>query len=173
MERNKNLTLTNNSALPAIPDAQALAKIRLDKNIPRYKDIARDMRIPWLIQQIFTLYMIKHLTPDDEQIAFDASALDEFIMDDYFASDYTLPEIKDSFKRGMMGDYGEYFGITSESLYAFIRGYFMSEKKREATKIVRQHLSSTKEQPKGEFYLEKVRVHAEQMAKEKTEWKKK
>ena len=94
----------------------------------------------------------------------DLKAAYKTIMDDHFAMDYTFSEIKDAFKRGLMGDYGDYFGLTAESLYGFIRGYFMSEKKRTATKLVREALEGRKE-PKGEFYLEKVRYHAAQMAK--------
>ena len=163
MERNKSIALTSNS-LPAIPDAESLAALRLDKSVPHYKDVDRARRITWLKEQIITLNMIRHQMTEDWQVEFDANALDEFIMDDHFASDYTFPEIKDAFKRGLMGDYGEFFGLTAESLYGFLRGYFMSEKKRKATEIVRKTLSPA-EQPKGEFFLEKVRYHAEMMAK--------
>lgn len=163
MERNKSIALTS-SSLPAIPDAESLAALRLDKSVPHYKDVDRARRITWLKEQIITLNMIRHQMTEDWQVEFDANALDEFIMDDHFASDYTFPEIRDAFKRGLMGDYGEFFGLTAESLYGFLRGYFMSEKKRKATEIVRETLSPA-EQPKGEFFLEKVRYHAEMMAK--------
>ena len=164
MEKSKAIALTNNNA-PAIPDAQSLAALRLDKSVPHYKDVEKGSRIGWLKEKILTLGMIRHQVAESWQVEFDANILDEFIMDDQFASDYTFPEIWDAFRRGLMGDYGEYFGLTAESLYGFIRGYFMSDKKRKATEIVRQTLKA-QEQPKGEFFLEKVRLHAEQMAKQ-------
>jgi len=163
MEQSKAIILTSNN-LPAIPDAESLAALRLDKSIPHYKDVQKGERINWLKSQIMTLNMIRHQMVEGWQVEFDANALDDFIMDDHFAKDYTFPEIKDAFKRGLMGDYGEFFGITAESLYGFIRGYFMSAKKRKATEIVRKALSPD-DSHKGEFYLEKVRYHAEQMAK--------
>lgn len=163
MNQSEAIQLTSNN-LPSIPDAESLAALRLDKSVPRYKDVAKDSRVSWLKSQIMTLNMIRHQMVEGWQVEFDANVLDDFIMDDHFAKDYTFPEIKDAFKRGMMGDYGEFFGLTAESLYGFIKGYFMSEKKRKATEIVRKTLSPP-EQPKGEFYLEKVRRHAEEMAK--------
>lgn len=165
MEQNKTVTLTSNN-LPAIPDAESLAALRLDKSVPRYKGVPKEARIGWLKERILTLSMIRHQSIEPWQVEFDAGVLDEFIMDDHFASNYTFPEIWDAFKRGMMGDYGDYFGLTAESLYGFIKGYFMSEKKRKATEIVRKTLSP-QEQPRGEYYLEKVRYHAALMAKNK------
>lgn len=163
MEQTKAIQLTSNS-LTAIPDADALAALRLDKSVPHYKAIPVGDRLVWLKERILTLGMIKHQVAESWQVEFDAKVLDEFIMDDYFASDYTLAEIWDAFKRGLMGDYGEYYGLTAESLYGFIRGYFMSDKKRKATEIVKKALKGD-EPAKGEFYLEKVRYHAAQMAK--------
>ena len=163
MEQTKAIALTS-SNVPAIPDAKTLASVRMDKSIPHYKDLDQAQRVKWLKGQIMSLNMIRHQMAEDWQVEFDAQALDEFIMDDHFASDYTFSEIKDSFKRGLMGDYGEYYGLTAESLYGFIRGYFMSEKKRTATKLVREALEGPKE-PLGEFYLEKVRYHQAQLLK--------
>lgn len=163
MEQTKAIQLTS-SNIPAIPDAEALASVRLNKSIPHYKDLVEGKRIVWLKEQIMSLNMIRHQMVEGWQVEVDAKTLDEFIMDDHFAKDYTFSEIKDAFKRGLMGDYGEFFGLTAESLYGFIRGYFMSEKKRKATEIVRKALSPD-DNHKGEFYLEKVRYHAEQMAK--------
>lgn len=151
--------------MPAIPDAESLAAVRMDSSVPHYRDLAKGERITWLKGQILSLNMIRHQMVEDWQVEFDATALDEFIMDDHFASDYTLPEIKDAFKRGLMGDYGDYYGLTAESLYGFIKGYFMSEKKRKATEIVRQANQGV-DLEKGEFFLEKVRFHAEQMARQ-------
>lgn len=166
MEKSKAISLTS-SSLPAIPDAESLAALRMDKSVPHYRSVAKGERIAWLKSQIMTLNMIRHQMVEGWQVEFDANALDDFIMDDHFASDYTFPEIKDAFKRGMMGDYGEYFGLTAESLYKFIKDYFMSEKKRKATEIVKKRLGG-EESLKGELYLEKVRRHAEMIAKQKS-----
>ena len=163
MEQTKAIQLTS-SNIPAIPDAEALASVRLNKSIPHYKDLVEGKRIVWLKEQIMSLNMIRHQMVEGWQVEVDAKTLDEFIMDDHFAKDYTFSEIKDAFKRGLMGDYGDYYGLTAESLYGFIRGYFMSEKKRKATEIVRKALSPD-DSHKGEWYLEKVRAHAEEMAK--------
>ena len=163
MEQTKAIQLTS-SNIPAIPDAEALASVRLNKSIPHYKDLVEGKRIVWLKEQIMSLNMIRHQMVEGWQVEVDAKTLDEFIMGDHFAKDYTFSEIKDAFKRGLMGDYGDYYGLTAESLYGFIRGYFMSEKKRKATEIVRKALSPD-DSHKGEWYLEKVRAHAEEMAK--------
>lgn len=163
MTQTKAIALMS-SNIPAIPDAKTLASVRMDKSIPHYKDLAQAQRVKWLKGEIMSLNMIRHQMAEDWQVEFDAQALDEFIMDDHFAADYTFSEIKDAFKRGLMGDYGDYYGLTAESLYGFIRGYFMSEKKRTATRLVREALEGRKE-PVGEYFLEKVRYHAEQMAR--------
>ena len=163
MEQNKAIALTSSNQ-PTILNVQMIAGFRLDKTIPHYKDIAKPRRITWLKEQIISLNMIRHQMTEDWQVEFDATALDEFIMDDFYASDLTLPEIKDAFKRGLMGDYGDYYGLTAESLYGFIRGWFMSDKKRKATEIVRNTLKG-RDPHQGEFYLEKVRAYAEQMKK--------
>lgn len=167
MEQNKAIQLTNNNVqLPSIPDAKSLAALRLDKSVPHYKDLPKDKRTAWLKTQIMTLNMIRHQIVEGWQVEFDAQTLDEFLMDDIYARDYTFPEIKDAFKRGLMGDYGDYYGLTAESLYGFLRGYFMSEKKRKATEIVKKALSGD-DPHKGEFFLEKARLHAEKVAKER------
>lgn len=165
MTQTKAIALTS-SSMPDIHDAESLAAVRLNKEVPHYKDLAQPKRIQWLKEQIMTLNMIRHQMVEDWQVEFDAKVLDEFIMDDCYAKDYCFPEIKDAFKRGLMGDYGEYYGLTAESLYGFLRGYFMSAKKRKATEIVRMTLKG-EEEPKGEFYLEKVRQHAEMIAKQR------
>lgn len=163
MTQTKAIALTSNS-MPDIPDAKSLAAVRLNKAVPHYKDLAQSKRITWLKEQILTLNMIRHQEVEDFQLEFDAKVLDEFIMDDQFVRDYCFPEIKDAFKRGLMGDYGDYYGITAESLYGFLRGYLMSEKKRKATKMVRETLAA-KRQPTEELYG-KFRIHAGNMLKE-------
>ena len=164
MNQSKALQLTS-SNMPAIPDAESLATLRMDGSVPHYRDIAKADRIGWLKEKILTLGMIRHQVAESWQVEFDANVLDEFIMEDNYASDYTFPEIWDAFKGGLKGEYGEYFGLTAESLYGFIRGYFMGEKKRKATEIVR-NARKGEERPKGEYYLEKVRLHAERIAKQ-------
>ena len=166
MEQDKAIQLTNNNVqLPSIPDAKSLAALRLDKSVPHYKDLPRDKRTAWLKTQIMTLNMIRHQIVEGWQVEFDAQTLDEFLMDDIYARDYTFPEIKDAFKRGLMGDYGDYYGLTAESLYGFIRGYFMSEKKRKATDIVRESLRKSEASKNEEAILRAARLHADEIAK--------
>lgn len=146
MDSHKELLVsTSNDALPAIPDAQSLAAIRLDKRVPHYKDYKASARVGWLNKQIISLYAIKHIQLTDsngngrlQMIKTDAAALDGFIMRDKVVSDFTLAEISDAFLSGLAGDYGEFVGLASDTLFRFLRSFRDGEKKAEATRLVRE-----------------------------------
>lgn len=135
---------TSNSPIPPIHDAKALADIRLDKSVPRYRDIPASYRVGWMTKQISAIYAIKHIPLVDangksrmETIKTDAVALDAFILRNGAISDLTQPEINDAFLAGLSGEYGDdYVGITAETLFKFLRGFNESEKKRESVRIV-------------------------------------
>ena len=136
---------TNNDSLPAVQDARAIAAIRIDRRVPRYKDAPASYRIGWLTKQITRIYIIKHISLTDQNgrdrtqtIKVDAAALDGFIMRNDSISDLTQAEIYDAFTSGVLGDYGEYVGVTSETLFKFLKEFVVSEKKQEATRIVRE-----------------------------------
>lgn len=134
---------TSNSPIPPIPDAKALADIRIDKSVPRYRDVPASYRVGWLTKQISSIYAIKHIPLVDangksrmETIKTDAVALDTFILRNSAISDFTQPEINDAFLAGLSGEYGDYVGVTAETLFKFLRGFLDSEKKRESVRIV-------------------------------------
>lgn len=149
MELDKAIQLTSNNV--PIPDAKALAALRMDKSRLHYKDLPQARRLEWLSAQVLLMYFKKHLRPDDVRIGYDARFLDEMIMDDKYISDYTSAEITEAFRRGMMGDYGEYFGLTAENLFKFLRGFLMSEKKQAATRLVIQARKEEREKAQAEL----------------------
>ena len=166
MDSSKELLVsTSNNALPAIKDATSLAEIRLNKSIPRYKDYQPSGRIGWLKKQLISLYAIKHINLSDangnsrmQMIETDAAALDGFIMRDAVISDFTLFEISDAFLSGLAGDYGDYIGLASDTLFRFLRAFRDGEKKAEATRIVRERRELEK---KREFENRQAAIQAE------------
>ena len=166
MDSTQELTLsTSNNALPAIPDAASLADVRLNRSVPHYKNFQPSARVGWLKKQLISLYAIKHINLSDangnsrmQMIATDASALDGFIMRDAIVSDFTLAEISDAFLSGLAGDYGDYVGLASDTLFRFLRAFRDSEKKAEATRLVRERRELEK---KREYESRQAAIRAE------------
>ena len=114
----------------------ALADLRMNPSIPHYKNVPRMQRLTWLMNKITSLNILKHQRIEDEFLKADAENLDECIMENMYISDFTFQEISEAFRNGLMGKYGEYYGLTSISLFGFLEQFFNSEKKRKAIRIV-------------------------------------
>ena len=165
---------TNNN-LPAIKTAQELASVRLDEgNNPRYGNMPAQIRRTWLTGKVIELNMIKHIRPDEDMLAYDITALDEYMMDDPIIRDLTQAEIGRAFRLGIKGDFGEYFGLTADALFGFLEGFLRTPEKREAARLVRVAKGLEKPRNPGAVdYLKAVdenraKVWAERMK----EWKK-
>lgn len=137
-------TLTLTSSRVDITTPEGLVAHRLDKSIPHYKDVSRERRLAWLRATILSLNAIRHqrieldgYTPA-ELIGLDADTLDSYIMDSIYFSDFTFYEVQEAFRMGIVGTYGEYYGINAVSLYGFLEGYWKSPKKQKAVVQIRQ-----------------------------------
>lgn len=119
-----------------ISTSEKLAIVRMDASVPHYKNIPRGRRIEWLIERIAQLNLILHHKGDGQVFGMDAMALDGYISEDIYIRDFTLQEIDEAFKMGLIGKYGEFYGINAVSLFQFLTGYFRSEKKQRAIKLV-------------------------------------
>lgn len=121
-----------------ISTAESLAILRLDKSVPHYRNIPKDKRVSWLIERIAQANLLRHQKVDGlaQVLEMDALALDAYIMENIYYSDFTLNEIEEAIRMGLVGKYGEYYGINAISLYGFIEGFFKSEKKQKAIKLV-------------------------------------
>lgn len=163
---------TNNS-LPSLRTAEDIAGVRLAPNKhPHYGDMPTDVRKAWLMQELVKINMVKHQRPDADMLTFDVTALDEYIMDNMVARDLTQAEIDRAFLLGIRGDFGEYYGLTADSLYGFIDGYIHTPEKREAARLVR--IAKGIEKPKSEGavdYLRRVQEHnARVLAERMKQW---
>lgn len=119
-----------------ISTAESLAVVRMDKRVPHYRDISRDERIGWLIGRIAQANMLRHQKADAQVLEMDAVALDGYIIEDIYISDFTLNEIDEAFRMGLINKYGDYYGVNAISLFGFLEGYFRSDKKQRAIRIV-------------------------------------
>lgn len=96
---------------------------------PRYGQLPIASRVNWMKDQLMVLSFLRHIKdPNPLDILIDAQAVDSAIME---SSDYralTQLEMQEAFRRGINGEYGEFFGITAASLTGFLRGYMKAEK---------------------------------------------
>lgn len=137
-----------------------IMQVRLNPQERRYREIQIGERHGWLKGQLTKLTLLSHQRPDPEMMSLDIVALDEFIMDERFAAELTLPEIAWAFMRGIRGQYGEFYGLTAASLYGFIDGYLASPEKQESARLVR--IAKGVEKPKNAGavdYLKAVDQH--------------
>lgn len=155
MDNTQLQTQTSNSRVPAIPTAKELAAIRMDRRMfPHYKDIPPQARMKWMAGQIQFLASIARIRDfEAREPVMMASMLDEMIMQDRDMAELTLPELADAFKNGVFGLYGEFFGLSAPNLFGFINSFLDSDKKKEATEMVRN--------AKDEFYQKKKEELAE------------
>lgn len=114
-------TINNSLADPSLP----LEVIRSDRqSFPHFRDADEQTRCAWLYDEISVLYAMKHQTPVEQFIVFDAAFMDKQIMNHNIYRDLTFVEISNAFRNGAMGLYGESFGLTCESLLSFLDGFF-------------------------------------------------
>lgn len=164
-----------NSDLPVLRTAEEIAGVRLAPlRHPHYGSMPPEVRRAWLAEEIIKINMVKHIRPDKEMLSYDVTALDQYIMDDMVASDLTQAEIDRAFFLGIKGDYGDYYGLTADSLFGFLAGYIHSPEKREAARIVRIAKGIEKpESPGAVDYLLKVQEHNARVLKERMkQWQK-
>ena len=126
------------SAGKKIDTPERLAELRMDKSVPHYKDVSPQERVAWLGAQLFGLSLLAHIRVDGDTVIIDATMLDTEIMEDNLLRDLTFVEMQEAFRKGLNGEYGEYFGLTSVSLLMFLNGFLRSEKKMKASAIVRK-----------------------------------
>lgn len=125
-----------------IATARQLADLRLAKTAdgrnayPRYKDFDMKSRLSWIGDQFFGLAVLLHVSISVDTVSVDSVALDSEIMEDKVLRDLTLVEMQEAFRKGVNREYGEYYGLTSVSMFGFLKGFLKSEKKREAVALV-------------------------------------
>ncbi len=163
------------NSLPSVREPNTLASIRLDeRRHPHYATIPLNARRQWLSAEIVKLNMLKHQRPDPDILELDTVALDEYIMADTLVRDLTQAEIDFAFRSGLKGDYGEYYGLTADSMFGFLEGFLHTPEKKEAARLVR--IAKGLEKPKSEGavdYLKAVDAHkAEVWAERMKEWQK-
>lgn len=154
-------TPTSNNAL--IVSVQSLRDIR--RNSPRYRDTAPEVRLRWLTNKIAWCNMINHTRPDTETIRVDASALDTAMMQDRAVADLTAPEISFAMYHGVMGEYGEYYGLTPRTFMGFFREFFKTDIKY----CVTQEEKKAAQPVKGDWVLERMEHHRRQVEQERAD----
>lgn len=167
-------TLQTSSSGAVIGPPSSLAALRMDEaNHPHYGKIPTVPRRKWLTSQLTKLIMLKHQRPDPDMLQLDVVALDEYIMEDEFARDLTLDEIDYAFRHGLKGDYGEYYGLTADSLFGFLKGFMNTPEKLEAARIIREAREKKKRSEGAVDYVRKVAEHKAQVwAERMKEWQK-
>lgn len=155
METGTQIQLRTSSELPAIPNAESLAEIRLnEKEFPHYRNIPAAKRQEWLAFEMIVLAQLARIRDfDGKNSIMMAKALDDMMMQHEIISDLTFPEIADAFNGGVFGLYGEFFGISAPNLYGFLFEYLKSEKKRDSAEMVSKK--------KSELYQEKLKAERE------------
>ena len=155
MDNSRQLQVLTSSNVPSVATAEAIASIRLDEGrYPRYGNIPHASRLEWLAQEVKALGMLARTRDlDGREVLVMAASLDEMISDTPAMADLTLPELHDALKNGLFGLYGEYYGLSAPSLYGFINGFLDSEKKVEASRMIRK--------AKAEASAERRRAEAE------------
>lgn len=140
-----------------------LADIRTNPiTYPHYRTIAEKSRKEWLSGQIFTLaglLRVKDYGTNDAMTA--ASFLDGQIMRHKFISDYTLVEISEVFRLGLFGEYGEWRGLTVQTLWGFLQKSLNSPTRQEAINLIytrRQAEAAKAEQARLRAEIEKAKA---------------
>lgn len=121
---------------------------------PRYREGSGAQRLSWLNKQIFGLAMIAHVNIDPATIKVDITTLDENIMANSYLNDLTLVEMQEAFRNGIFREYGEYYGLTSVSLYGFLKGFLRSEKKAAASAIYHKRREKEEQEADAKFFRE-------------------
>lgn len=131
------------------------------KTQPHYGSVPREKRLKWMVKEISVLATMQHQNTDARLIMFDAITLDEMMSEDPAIMDLTQQEITESFRKGLCGAYGEFYGLTSASLYQFLSGYMKSEKKIAATRKIQGEQKKSFNEAPAEKIAEYKRIAAE------------
>lgn len=141
-----------------IATAQQLADYRLATDAegrrinPRYKDGSDAARLSWLGDQFHGLALIAHFGVDKDAIKLDVLNLDKEIMENTVLRELTLVEMQEAFRKGVMKEYGDYFGITSVSMLGFLKGFLKSDKKQTAASIINRHNAKLEQERDAKFF---------------------
>ena len=160
MEQQLSIQTSNNAV---IVSAQSLRDIR--RNSPRYKDTAPEVRLRWLINKIAYCNMLNHTRQDSEVLKVDAAALDAAMMQDRAIADLTAPEISFAMYHGVMGEYGEYYGLTPRTFMGFFREFFKTDIKY----CVTQEERKAAQPARGDWVLERMEHHRRHVEQERAE----
>lgn len=139
-------------------DSRTLVSIRAIH--PHYRDVPQEFRLPWLTQRLVYANAMNHQKADPQMLKVDATALDRAMVESYRIGDLTQSEIEYAMFHGLVGDYGEYFGLTPKTFMGFFRAFLKNPVKEAATQ--------TENQPKisGDWVLARMEYHRQQVAKE-------
>lgn len=160
MEQQLSIQTSNNAVIVSV---QSLRDIR--RNSPRYKDTAPEVRLRWLINKIAYCNMLNHTRQDSEVLKVDAAALDAAMMQDKAVADLTAPEISFAMYHGVMGEYGEYYGLTPRTFMGFFREFFKTDIKY----CVTQEERKAAQPARGDWVLERMEHHRRQVEQERAE----
>lgn len=160
MEQQLSTQTSNNAVIVSV---QSLRDIR--RNSPRYKDTAPEVRLRWLINKIAYCNMLNHTRQDSEVLKVDAAALDAAMMQDRAISDLTAPEISFAMYHGVMGEYGEYYGLTPRTFMGFFREFFKTDIKY----CVTQEEKKATQPERGSWALERIEYHRRQVEQERAD----
>ena len=152
---------TSSNAL--IVSVQSLRDIR--KAAPRYKDTAHEVRLRWLVNKIAYCNMINHTRQDSETLKVDAAALDAAMMQDKAVADLTAPEITFAMYHGVMGEYGEYYGLAPRTFMGFFREFFKTDIKY----CVTQEERKAAQPARGDWVLQRMEHHRRQVEQERAD----
>ena len=120
-----------------ISTPEKLAMLISNEGIAKYKDIPESVRRTWIGMQIYALCLILHYqAPTPMEVSVDAAFADQLIMDDEGARALTQAEMQEAFRKGIGGEYGEFFGITASTIFGFLKGFRASEKRLKALDIL-------------------------------------
>lgn len=127
------LQTNNNIATP-----EQLAAVISSPDFPKYHKLPERERVKWLGQQINALNYMTHSNriSNEEDLLIESLLLDQTIMNDEGMRNLTNVEIQEAFRKGVIKEYGEYYGITPVSLVSFIKGYMKSSKRQRALSIL-------------------------------------
>ena len=127
-----------------ISTPEKLAVVIADQSIARYKDIPEAERKLWIGSQIYGLCLILHYqAPSPEDVMIDCHFADQMIMDDGGICCLKQVEMQEAFRRGVAGEYGEFYGVTAKSLIGFLKAYRKSGKRAEAISILEKGYKQT------------------------------
>lgn len=127
----------------------------------RYGNGILEHRLSWLGSQFLGLAAIAHISVDSLAIKLDVVNLDNEIMDNPELRELTLIEMQEAFRKGVMKEYGDYFGLSSVSLLGFLKGFLKSEKKQAASAIIYRRRKQLEQEANERFLLELHRAEKE------------